>query len=393
MPGIHRFLALSLSTALTTSAFAAPSVSDLVRKYSDLKLGAAQRVTNVSITNGHATFTIPSGVAAAVMAGDEQVGVFYNGPGTFTYTTTEKVEFPLVRYNARSAKVKLEPAADKIVINDSFKSLFLWEKSRPAITASSEPRPDESFNELRQTFTHQWGATPEQHFARQLLDAPTAKLQYAHIYGDRFYIHTYDEALDREESLDALSKFETNDRNFKGNFGTVMLSRQMIGRDIRDPLPPRFMLTDADITIVASDKNDATISVTETVVPLKRAASVFRFDLKNHDYVEFNVAPRNYNVKSVTDDQGHALSFDHNGNEVVVSLPSPAPPGQPVKLHFEIDGDFLFRPGGDNCWELGVEPWFPLPNLSEQSFTAHLLVKVKPPFIPFSPGKMIRRAT
>ena len=36
------------------------------------------------------------------------------------------------------------------------------------------------------------------------------------------------------------------------------------------------------------------------------------------------------------------------------SSPSRRPPDRPVSLRFEIDGDFLVRPGGDNYWELGV---------------------------------------
>jgi aminopeptidase N len=38
-----------------------------------------------------------------------------------------------------------------------------------------------------------------------------------------------------------------------------------------------------------------------------------------------------------------------------------------------------------------VGPWFPQPDLSGQYFTVHATVKVKKPFLPFAPGRTVRR--
>jgi hypothetical protein len=131
--------------------------------------------------------------------------------------------------------------------------------------------------------------------------------------------------------------------------------------------------------------------VLETFVPVKRAAGALALSLYSEYYTDENREPRRFNLKSVTDEQGRALSFSHAGNELVVGLAAPAPAGQPFKLKFEIDGNFLYRPGGDNYWELGTEPWLPQPRANEQAYTFHALVKVKQPFVPFSPGKTLRR--
>ena len=67
---------------------------------------------------------------------------------------------------------------------------------------------------------------------------------------------------------------------------------------------------------------------------------------------------------------------------LVLGLAQPAPAGKPIKLTFEIDGNFLYRPEGSNYWQLGIWPWYPTPQKQEQSFTYHSLLKVKKPFCP-----------
>jgi aminopeptidase N len=93
----------------------------------------------------------------------------------------------------------------------------------------------------------------------------------------------------------------------------------------------------------------------------------------------------------VTDEQGRALPFDHHGGNLVVAVDGLTAPA--IKLKFTIDGDFLVREGGDNAWQLGLgEPWFPLPRqLGAMAYTVHSLVKVKKPFVPFTPGKTLAR--
>ena len=98
-------------------------------------------------------------------------------------------------------------------------------------------------------------------------------------------------------------------------------------------------------------------------------------------------------IKGIYDESGQPVPFDHAKGEVAIGLRAPLQRGVPLKLRFEIEGDILFRPDGDSYWELGVEPWFPQPDLSGQYYTVHCTVKVKKPFVPFAPGKTVRRVT
>jgi aminopeptidase N len=119
-----------------------------------------------------------------------------------------------------------------------------------------------------------------------------------------------------------------------------------------------------------------------------------RLSLENTVYTTFgqNLTTRSERLRKVTDESGRELAFDHDRDQLVVQLARPAPPDAPFKLRFEIDGDFLVRPGGDSYWELGTRPWLPLPSLAGQFYTFHSVVRVKKPFVPFAPGKTIRRA-
>jgi aminopeptidase N len=126
-------------------------------------------------------------------------------------------------------------------------------------------------------------------------------------------------------------------------------------------------------------------------VPQRRAASALIFDLYDEIIYDVRHETIRFNVRSVTDGAGNKLSFHHDDGSLIVGLAQPAPAGKPVKLTFEIDGNFLHRPEGSNYWQLGIQPWFPMVQMNEQAFTYHAVVKVRKPFVPFTSGKTIRR--
>ncbi len=101
---------------------------------------------------------------------------------------------------------------------------------------------------------------------------------------------------------------------------------------------------------------------------------VWRFDLDSVAYAESGaaVSARAERVRKVTDERGPRAGRTTTATtSSSCSCAEPAPPEKPVKLRFEIDGDFLVRPGGDSYWELGIRPWFPQPRLCGQYYTFH----------------------
>ncbi len=208
------------------------------------------------------------------------------------------------------------------------------------------------------------------------------------------FVYVMDRGDNAFEALDVVVKAESHDPLFKDVLYRETISDQPLGRDRRDPPQPRYLLTDVDVDLHASDGKEARLSAVETFVPIGRSRRVLRLHLNNTLYTGYGIglAERGQHVTRVTDESGRSLAFWHDYGEILVELAEPAPPDRPVKVRFEIEGDFLIHPGGDSYWELGTREWFPQPLIGEQYYTFHAMVRVKKPFVPFAPGVTLRRA-
>jgi hypothetical protein len=252
----------------------------------------------------------------------------------------------------------------------------------------------DAFRKEREKFARMHTAPLSHDFALQSLNAPSSPLVWAEMEGGKEdLVYELDRVDHPSEALILLHSSESRDPELRKFLWPVALSHQPVGRDARDPAAPRFLLTAVDLDLVATAGNDVGLKVAETIVPLGSALGALRFDLDNIWYAQAgaNLGTRTERVRRVTDDAGRALAFDHRNDEIIVQLAEPAVADRPVRLHFEIDGDFLVRPGGDNYWELGVSSWFPQPYLGEQAYTFHAVVRVPKPFVPFASGTTVRR--
>ncbi len=211
--------------------------------------------------------------------------------------------------------------------------------------------------------------------------------------GKEDLVYELDRVDHPSEALLLLHASESRDPELRKFLWPVALSFQPIGRDARAPSPPRFLLTDVEIELSASAGNDVRIQAVETIVPQGASIRALRLDLNDIWFAPSGSAlsTRSERVRSVTDGEGRALAFDHRRGEIVVALASAAEADKPVRLRFEIEGDFLVRPGGDNYWGMGVSSWFPQPYLAEQAFTFRATVRVPKPFVPIASGTTVRR--
>ena len=387
-----RSIRLLLVLCLAVPAFAAPSAADLVAKYRNLSVGEGKTVSKFQVSVGHMNVVLDQGTVAPVMAGDQQVGLFLHGPGTFTYETVNKDELTALRYNAKHADLAVQPTAEKATITEKFKSVLLRGNGLPEAGGDTAAAPAPAFTENRELFARQTLADPAEYlFVLQALNAPASRVVRADIQGvERPYVYVYDDAWTRNESLALLRRPQYRINKDSNWLYTTPLSKQAIGRDNRKAAPPNVKLTNLDVTLVNTDGPNATVTVVETLV-LQRPAAAVQFDQYSEYYFDINREPRRYNVRSVTDEKGNELSYHHERGTLLVGLAAPVPAGQAVKLKFEIEGNILHRPDGSNYWELGIEPWFPMLQPNEMLFTYHALLKVKKPFSIFTSGKTLRR--
>jgi Peptidase family M1 domain len=386
----------ALVVCLPISLFAATPLTDFVGAMNHLKLGEAANVSDANWTTGHMTIHFGSGSMARVLAGSEQVGVYFKGSGTFEYVTVEAAELPVVDHNVKAvAHVKMTADATHATLGQEFTGVLLL--------GGGVPMPEVSGNggaSLAEAFTahtslyDRMRATPPAHaLAVQKFSFPSAKRVIAEFTGGRDNIlYDYDDMEDHDESLYTVAPPASfsGDKRIQQRLYANLLSDQPAGRDHWTAAKPPFALVGLDFSLVA-DGDNAKAEVTETIVRPVAGENVLRFSMLDEAIIRENIAARTFHVRSVTDEQGHALPFNHQLGDLVVAVDSQ--PAQTIKLKFTIDGDFLVREGGDNAWQLGLgEAWFPLPRqLSGMAYTVHSLVKVKKPFVPFTPGKTLAR--
>jgi hypothetical protein len=396
---MKRMLAAALLAAsvitLPLLAAEATSVAALVEAYEHPTVGPSAPVQDVTIkVSPNMTIHLASGNAARITAGDE-AGLFFVGDGTFEYTSAEPLETKIVEFETKKASdLTLTSAADKRTLKGTFKQLYLREHgiALPELKPGGIAAVAEAFKKHRDDFGIVRPQIASHLLAMQKLDVPASPVAVAEFAGGgRPVWYILDSIDNRTEGVYALQKInDARVRYVPGDYWTATISEQPIGRSRRVFTEPRYLLTDLDYSLIAEANETAKLSVTETIQPRNTAQRVFRFAL-NSEVIDTAKKRRDVTLTKVTDEAGNELSFDHRGGDLVVGFAKPVPPNTPVKIHFEIEGNFLYHPNANSFWQLGTEPWFPQPDLNGQYYKIHSLVKVKKPYVPFAPGETIRR--
>jgi Peptidase family M1 domain len=393
---MHRLLASAVAALLlSVPAFGADTVAGLAEHYSALRVGPSVATRGQTFESGHLRINLADGVAAPVMAGSETIGLYFKGSGNFEYVSNDPAEAAIMATNAkRATKLKTGKTDKGVVVRDNFDEVFLWIAGRdiPALTGDAGTSLEQAFAAHRDLFARERESDAAFLFIQQKIDAPAMPVVRAQFKGGaETLVYVHDPVLTRSEKLYSLYKTrQTSIREYANALWPVMISEQLIGQTRKQFVEPNYLLFDLDYTLVASEKNDATLDVTETIIPRGRAQRVYRFNMFDTVY-DPNDRARHYTVKSVRDESGKDVPFVHRNNELLVGLPQAAAQNVPFKLRFDIAGDFLIRPSGDSYWELGTAPWFPQPDLNGQYYTIHSTVKVKKPFTAFAPGETVRR--
>jgi hypothetical protein len=397
--GVLLAAGVSLAAPAAASAAAEHNLAETIERFESLR--AADRsapVQDLRVSCGHLELVLKSGNVAPVRAGEQVAGFFFQGTGTLLYRSVDPIEFPVMSYNVRKdTSLSVEREEKALALRDGFERLIWLSSSRPPgeVREGDGPSLAAAFTKQSEKFRRVQAMHVSHRFAQQSLDIPSSRLTMALLEGGKEdLVYIFDDAEHHSEGLYQVRKTQSSDSELRRQLFRTVLSSQPIGRDRRDTVLPRYLLSDVDLALSASDGREAKLSVLETVLPQAVRQRIFRFELHSVTYAVVgtgSLQPRFYRLRNVTDESGRALLFDHRDGAVILEAPSAVEPNTPLKIRFEIEGDFLIRPGGDNYWELGVEPWFPQPDLSGQYYTFHAKIRVKKPFVPFASGTTIAR--
>ena len=381
---IAAMLGVSL-LCLTATAETAP---ELVARYEKLTLGAPVAVSNLAISSGSMKITLGSGSAATVKAGDEVIGLFFKGQGSFSYSANDAVELPIMQTNLRNTKTTA--AVVEGVLRDSFSDALIVTSNvnLPALEGAAGESLDDAFVKSRTTFSNDQETRLSIELARHQLIAKSQRFFRAEMRGAQEWLYNSDHT---EESLSRLYGIDFDDRARRVERYEAPISEKPIGRTRADIPPYDVMLTALDYSLVASDGRDVSVTATETLMPRTNGANGIVLDVLDTVYAD-GPKPRQYHVKSVTMEDGKPLPFVHALGMLLVSLPQQTMAASPIKLKFEMSGDILVRAGGDNQWILTTN-WYPAPPLAAQATSVHGVIKVKAPFVPLAGGRTIARKT
>src|SRR5450432_395514 len=101
-----------------------PALPEIVERFDHLQVGEAVAVSGLRLSAGHLDCALKSGRAAPVRAGEEVVGLFFEGEGSMEYVSVDPVEAPVVLFDTKKGSgLKAEKTEKGVVLRDSFRRL------------------------------------------------------------------------------------------------------------------------------------------------------------------------------------------------------------------------------------------------------------------------------
>jgi len=395
-----RALALAAALPLASVSFAGDDLATVVGTLAHPRLGAPCRsVHSAKLAHADLEVTLVSGAVCPVLAGGTTFGWFFAGNATFRYVSRDRIEQPVLRYNAKAeGRVTLKDLEGGLaVVTGTVETVFFSASGGALPELAGEPAgsPASAFEKHRASFARYADLSTAHLFAQARLDGwatPAVRVELEG--GDGPLLYTFEPTDARSESLELLADYATSDKQVRKEFRATALSDQPIGRDRRDPVAPPFAVTAVDYQLTASGGDAVAVTARMTVVPARAGLRVLRFDLPGRILVwsgPGESSARTYRITSVTGGAGEALAFDQGIEDVIVDLGAVSAPGRPVDVGFRIEGNFLVRPNGDNYWTLQSSELFPQPERAGAQYTTHGVIRVKKPFLAFASGVTVRR--
>jgi hypothetical protein len=395
-----RIVILAVGLLLASGSSPAGELKTTVAAVSESKLGAPCVAVHAGrLTHADLEVVLNDGTACPVLAGETKIGWFYSGRATFQYVSRDRIEYPVVRSNAKTeGRVSVKDIEGGFVaITGSIETVFFAASSGalPILEGGPAEAPAAAFGDHRATFKRFGGLSTAHVFAAATLDRWSTPAVIVELDGgDGPLIYRYEPTDARAESLELLAKHETGDEELRKELRSTALSDQPIGRDRRDPIPPPFAVSAVDYQMTAPGGDTVAVTARMTVQPVRPGIRVLRFEIPGRILVSSgpgNSSRRTYRIASVENGASEPLEFDQGNEDVIVDLGRPAAKGQAGDVVFHIEGNFLVRPNGDNYWILQGSEIFPLPELAGAQFTTHGVIRIKKPFLAFASGATVRR--
>src|SRR5262245_8873150 len=221
--------ALVLALPARPGAAEAAGLAATLERFDPLRVGEAVAVADRTLAAGHFRCVLKSGRAAPIRAGDEAVGLYFEGDGTMEYLSEDPVEAPVVAFNTRKATSLAAEKTDKgTLLRSGFKRLvWLAGADVPASgTGAAAPSLANSFREQREKFGRVRWAPVSYAFALQRLNGSGAPLVWAEMDGGKEdLVYRLEGAENPSEGISVLHTSQSREAEFRKYLWPVTLAR------------------------------------------------------------------------------------------------------------------------------------------------------------------------
>jgi len=362
--------------------------------------GTPRTVSNWGLPLGKGNLRLMEGQVLPLLDGSREVGFYFKGRGEFSLPIDQVDEIPVARFNLdRNTKVKLRQGPTDWILEIPIRELTLFFEGLqlPAFDGGEVPAR-EKLLKSREAFQNNYLAPGWMNRSYILFTArhnlPAQPAWYLDMLGEKgLWEFARDPWTMRSEQL-WFARTRSSREGKQEIDGLVLapISVRKLSAVSRHPVAPPFLLRNLKMDLEARADGTCSYVATETFMPQSAGMKVMSLKLLNtfFDNTGGGILPHYLKLRKVTQD-GQPVRFDHREDELLLELAKATELGSPVELRFEVEGDFLIHPNGDNRWELGNEPWFPSTEMEGMRFTATATIRSAKPFIPLASGQIVNR--
>jgi hypothetical protein len=299
----------------------------------------------------------------------------------------------------RSTSFKPTEDSEGVQVVCRFTEATVWVEGTPLPppgTAEPATQPATPWEPHRTIFDHLGGLDRGQQALLAAAAPNSGPWVWAEIKGEQPLLYRLDGRVALEESLALIHAPREFSLDLLRRHGRLPLavSKQPLGRSFKAALEPPAYLTHVDMDLEALKSDAMTLKVTETLVPTLAGQKYLLLNLSSGRPDPADPARwRDLRVRAVTGPDGRSVAFHHARGALLLAFPQALPEKRALRLTFELEGDPLIRPDGNDYWELGTYAWFPQPELGGQYYTVDARLAVEKPFVPVASGPTVSRAS
>lgn len=391
-------LALGAAPSLATEPGPLPPLAELVRAL-DAPTVAGRLPAPEVLRVGRAEIRPGAGSYLLVLeAGGRRCGWILAGPSRLVYRVEDRFSIPVTRRNLKQIPgLTAREEGTVLLLETALRGTAVWgwgegETTLPA--GDLEPVASSTIPDwVREVLDKSFDDNPARDVAQDAFNGPDGyRWALLRGSGDDYVLDVDPRPGIATEMLARWRSVPVNTGPFSGRLYSEVVSAQPLGRAWWEGRSPEFETSETRIRAVQGEGALLTVEAGIRVRAARGDLRLLTFSLAHHVFDD-RWRTHDNRISKLTVD-GEPAAFRHfEDDTLLIELARPLAIGQSVLVEVTSAGDLLQRPDGDSYWRLGNESWYPQPmrGIGREMSSFDIDAEVRPPFVPFAPGKLVSR--